>query len=173
MAEEKENKMRGIKVEKLTINIGSGSEDSVNQNAKKLLKAITGKEPSIGVSKKRLPAFKISKGQPIAAYVTVRGSEIKPLAEKLFDALQNRIKESGIRENTVSFGIHEYIDIRGVKYDPKIGMLGMNVNLSFKRAGTRVALRKRGRAHVPERHRVVGRDEIKQYLMQNFKVETQ
>jgi large subunit ribosomal protein L5 len=168
-----DNKMREIKVEKLTINIGSGSEDSVNNNAKKLLKVITGKEPSPGISKKRLPAFKISKGQAIAAYVTVRGADIKPLAEKLFDAVQNRIKDSGIRENTASFGIHEYIDIRGVKYDPKIGMLGMNVNLSFKRAGARVALRKRRRASVPERHRVVSREEIKQYLKQNFKVEAQ
>ena len=78
-----DNKMREIKVEKLTINIGSGSEDSVNNNAKKLLKVITGKEPSPGISKKRLPAFKISKGQAIAAYVTVRGADIKPLAEKL------------------------------------------------------------------------------------------
>lgn len=168
-----DNKMRAIKVDKLVINIGSGSEESVNNNAKKLLKIITGKEPSSAVSKKRLPAFKISRGQPIAAYVTVRGGGIKPLAEKLFDAVQNRIKESGIRENTASFGIHEYIDIRGVKYDPKIGMLGMNVNLSFKRAGTRVAMRKRLRAHVPDRHRIVTRDEIKEYLKQNFRVEAQ
>ncbi len=165
------NKMREIVLDKLVVNIGSGSEQSVNANAKRLLELITQRKPATSVSKKRNPAFKISKGQAIGAFVTIRGGEIKPLADRLLDAVSRRVKESGVTNNSASFGIHEYIDIRGVKYDPKIGMLGMNVNLSFKRRGTRVAIRKRAQSMVPDKHRIVTRDEVKEYLSKNYKVE--
>ncbi len=73
----------------------------------------------------------------------MRGEPAKKLVMKLFEAVDNKIKETAITNNSLSFGIPEYIDISGVKYDPKVGMLGMNVNVSFKRSGLRVALRKR------------------------------
>jgi len=113
----------------------------------------------------------VSKGQNIGAFVTVRGQAIKPLATRLIDAVDNKLKESSVADNSVSFGIHEYIDISGIKYDPKIGMLGMNVNLAFKRKGARVALRKRIRASIPKRHRIVERNIIKDYMQKEFKVE--
>lgn len=166
------NKMRDLVVEKMVINIGTGSEENVNSNAKRLLGIITnGRTPSTAVSKKRNPAFKIAKGQAIGTFVTLRGQEIKPLADKMFDAVNHTIKQSSITDNSVSFGIHEYIDIRGVKYDPKIGMLGMNVNLSFKRKGNRVSLRKRKRSDIPKKHKVITREEIKEYLKRTYKVE--
>lgn len=165
------NRMQELVVEKLVINVGTGSDQHIHANAKRLLELITGRKPSNAVSRKRNPSFKITKGQNIGTFVTVRGPEIKPLAERLFDAVDRQIKETAVTDNCVSFGIREYIDIRGVKYDPKIGMLGMNVNLAFKRKGTRVALRKRKRAAVPRRHRLVDRNDILQYLKRNYNVE--
>ncbi|MGI0134650.1 MAG: 50S ribosomal protein L5, partial [Candidatus Micrarchaeaceae archaeon] len=110
------------------------------------------------------------KGQKIGAFVTMRGDSTKELTKKLFDAIGNKINERAVTENGLSFGIHEYIDISGVKYDPKIGMLGMNVNLSFMRNGVRVGLRKRKSSHVPAKHRVVTRDEVKEYIKREFDV---
>ncbi len=169
MAEE--NRMRELVLDKLVINIGTGSDDNAQAHAKRLLEIITNRKPADAVSKKRNPAFKVSKGQKIGAFVTVRGQGIKPLATRLIDAVDNRLKETAVADNSVSFGIREYIDISGVKYDPKIGMLGMNVNLAFKRRGSRVALRKRMRATVPKKHRIVERDTIKGYMKKEFKVE--
>jgi large subunit ribosomal protein L5 len=168
---QKHNRMREPILDKLVINIGSGGEEKTFNNAKSLLELITKRQPAPTYSKKRNPAFKISKGQKIGAFVTVRGSEIEPLAKRLLDSVDNKLRESAVTNNSLSFGIREYIDISGVKYDPKIGMLGMNVNLSFKRKGERVALRKRKTAEIPDRHRIVTRDEIREYVKNRFKVE--
>lgn len=169
MAEE--NKMRELVLDKLVINIGTGSDENAQAHAKRLLEIITSRKPADAISKKRNPAFKVSKGQKIGAFVTVRGQGIKPLATRLIDAVDSKLKETAVADNSVSFGIHEYIDISGVKYDPKIGMLGMNVNLAFKRRGARVALRKRMRAGIPKKHRIVERDRIKDYMKKEFDVE--
>lgn len=168
---EQNNAMQGLVVEKLVINVGTGSDEHVHANARRLLELITSRKPSNAVSKKRNPAFKISKGQNIGTFVTIRGQGVKPMAERLFDAVDRQIKDTAVTNNSVSFGIREYIDIRGVKYDPKIGMLGMNVNLSFKRRGARVALRKRKISSIPGKHRIVQKNEIVDYLKKNFNVE--
>ncbi len=91
--------------------------------------------------------------------------------KRLLEAVDNKLKESSISANTASFGINEYIDISGVKYDPNIGMLGMNVNMSFKRKGARVALRKRKPGNIPKKHKIVTKEEIKKYLEERFKVQ--
>ncbi len=164
------NIMRDLRLNKLVINIGTGSDENLQLNAKRLIEAITGRKPANEISRTRNPSFKIAKGQKIGAFVTIRGEHAKKLAVKLFDAVDNKIKESSITSNSLSFGIAEYIDISGVKYDPKIGMLGMNVNLSFRRSGLRVALRKRRNSKVPSKHRSVSREEIIDYIKKEFNV---
>ncbi len=163
--------MKEIRIEKLVLNIGTGSEEKHSEAAKRLLELMTGRKPAEEISKRRAPAFKITKGQIIGAFVTVRGREKEDLLKRLLDAVDNKIKESGITPNSLSFGIKEYIDIRGIKYDPAIGMLGMNVNVTFKRKGMRVRERKRLSSSIPERHAIVGRDLIKNYIQKSFNVE--
>ncbi|MCL4362963.1 hypothetical protein M1439_00760 [Candidatus Marsarchaeota archaeon] len=51
-----------------------------------------------------------------------------------------------------------------MKYDPKIGMLGMNVNIAFKRKGIRTGLKKRARGEVGRMQRFVTKEEIKSYI---------
>ncbi|MGC8648808.1 MAG: 50S ribosomal protein L5 [Candidatus Micrarchaeia archaeon] len=171
MVENNENVMRDINIEKITINMGTGSDENANTNAKKLITLITNRTPVSTVSKKRNPSFKISKGQKIGAMITIRGNDTVPLVTKLLDAVDNKLKESAIRDNMVSFGIKEYIDISKVKYDPKIGMMGLNVNITFKRKGNRVELRKRKKGIIPNRHKIINREEIIKYLKDKFNVE--
>ncbi len=170
LMEQKANPMKEVRMEKLVINIGTGNDTQKQANAAKLLGIITGRKPVDEISKKRIPAFKISKGTKIGSFVTVRKGQMA-LAKRLLHAVDDRIKETSVSENSASFGIREYIDIGGVKYDPGIGMLGMNVNMSFKRKGMRVRLRKRKSSHVPDRHRAVSKEEIKGFLMKELKVE--
>ena len=167
------NKMREVKVDKLVINIGSGSNDQQTNNAKRLLEMITGAKPTYALAKKRNPTFKISKGSKIGAFVTLRGAQAAQLLPKLLAAVDNRIRPSSITNNTVNFGIKEYIDISGIKYDPSIGMLGMNVNVSFRRPGLRTELKKRASGKVSRSHRIIGREELERYLGERFKVEVQ
>ena len=166
-----DNPMRAVRINKLVLNIGTGGEEKNAEAAKRLLELMTGMKPAEELSKRRAPAFKITKGQVIGAFVTLRGQKSSDLLKRLLDAVDNRIKDSGITPNSLSFGIKEYIDIRGIKYDPAIGMLGMNVNVSFRRKGARVAARKRMASSLPARHAIIGRELIRDYVKKEFNVE--
>lgn len=160
--------MREVIINKMVINIGSGSDAAQQQSARRLLESLTGRKPANEISKKRNPSFKITKGQSIGAFVTIRGAQAKPIIKRLLDAANNSFKESAISGNSLSFGLREYIDISGMKYDPKIGMLGMNVNISFKRRGIRVIERKRNSSQIPDHHRRVSKEEILSYMQREF-----
>lgn len=165
-----ENPMAKVFMDKVIINIGTGNDDQKQEKAKMLLSIITGSKPVDEISRKRIPQFKITKGTKIGAFVTIRNNP-DALVKRLLEAVDNKLKESSISANTASFGINEYIDISGVKYDPNIGMLGMNVNMSFKRKGTRVSLRKRKPGDIPKKHKMVAKEDIKKYLEERFKVQ--
>jgi large subunit ribosomal protein L5 len=167
---EHKNPMEDIRINKVVINIGTGSDEQLQSSAKRLIEIITGRKPADELSRTRNPAFKIAKGQRIGAFVTVRGDDAKKLITRLFEAVDNKIKPRAITNNSISFGIPEYIDISGVKYDPKVGMMGMNVNVSFRRNGLRVSLRKNAQGKVHPKHRTIGREEIIDYIKKEFKV---
>ena len=40
---------------------------------------------------------------------------------------------------SVSFGLKEHIEIPGIRYDPEIGIWGMNVSVLLERPGGRVS----------------------------------
>ncbi|MEM3253432.1 MAG: hypothetical protein QXS71_03360, partial [Candidatus Micrarchaeaceae archaeon] len=143
--------------------------DQINA-AKTLLNRLTGHNAVATFSKKRRPSLKLKKGQIIGAMVTLRKDEAKEMLAKALDAENNTIKSSSIIDNSLSFGVKEYIDFAGIKYDPKIGMMGLNVNVSFSRKGKRVELRRRGRAKIAAKHATVKKEEIADYLRKNFNV---
>lgn len=162
--------MRDVRIDKIVINIGTGNDAHANENAKRLLSTLTGGKPTNAIAKNRIPTFKISKGTSIGSFVTVRGGDATELAKRLFKTVDNRIGRKAVSGNTVNFGIREYIDIPGLKYDPNIGIIGMNVNISFKRSGLRVSKRKRARGVIDRRHMLIEREEIERYLDSNFGV---
>ena len=55
----------------------------------------------------------------------------------------------------------------GIKYDPKIGILGLNVTVRLARPGFSVATRSKHKASVGKNHRI-SPDEAKAYLTKEF-----
>jgi large subunit ribosomal protein L5 len=159
-----QNAMLGIRLNKVVVNIGIGSTEDKLDNAKALLKKLTGMEATHTEARKRMPEFNIRQGQKIGAMVTLRGRQADGFLRKALEALNGTLKASSVTDNSLSFGIHEYIEFSGVKYDPKIGMLGLNVNAAFSRRGARVALRKRARSRPGAGHSTIGREELLEYL---------
>ena len=92
------------------------------------------------------------------------------MLKRSLEANGNVLSKNAIANNSVNLGVKEYIYFTGVKYDPKIGILGLNVNASFARKGKRVELRKRKSSKVGRRHREIRREEIEGYLESRFKV---
>ena len=89
----------------------------------------------------------------------------------LLQARENRIPISAFDDfGNCSFGIKEHIEIPGVRYNPEIGIFGMNVSAVLERSGYRVARRNRAPGKIGKDHRV-SRDEAMSYFKQNFSVE--
>ena len=136
MAQETENVMKEIKLEKVVLNMGLGKSGDAVEIAKKALNQISNKKVNDRPAKKAIRDWGIRKGEPIGAAVTIRGSEGKELLKKLLEAKENRVNgRSFDNMGNLSFGILEHIDIPGIKYDPKIGILGLNVTVRLVSPG--------------------------------------
>ena len=57
-----------------------------------------------------------------------------------------------------------------MKYDPEIGIFGMDISVVLRRPGNRITKRALLKRRIPKDHRV-DRDEAIQYMKDKFKVE--
>lgn len=166
-----ENPMRVIKVGKIVVNIGLGKSGEAIERGKQVLEQVTGQKPSQRRAKKSIRDFGIHKGEPIGVSVTVRGDGVTDLIEKLLAAKERKLAASSFDpRGSVSFGIKEHIEIPGTKYDPAIGILGMNVSVLLERPGYSVARRSRRAAQIGKAQ-LVSREESMKYFKEKFGVE--
>ena len=168
-----QNPMKKIRVGKVVVNIGLGKSGEAIERGKKVLEQVTGQTPTQTRAKRSVRDFGIHKGEPIGVMVTVRGEETGPLIEKLLTAREKKLQGSSFDpRGSVSFGIREHIEIPGIRYDPTIGILGMNVSVLLERPGFAVGRRNRRTSRVGSAH-LVSRDEAMQYFRDNFGVTIQ
>ncbi len=152
----KRHPMKKPRIAKVTVNIAIGQSGERLQKAARVLEELTGQKPVFRKAKKTIRAFGVRKGENIAAMVTLRDERAMVFLEKALEAVGRRVKRSSIDEHgNVGFGVEEHILIPGVRYDPEIGILGMDVVITVERPGYRITRRKRARRkRVPRRHRV-------------------
>ena len=128
MSQQTQNIMKKISLAKVVLNMGIGKSGEPIEIGKKTLAQISGKKPNAREAKKSLRDWGIRKGEPIGVSVTIRGNDATELLKKLLAPIDNQIKKRSIdNEGNISFGIKEHIDIPGVKYDTKFGILGLDV----------------------------------------------
>ena len=162
--------MREIKIEKLTLNIGAGKEQDKLEKGMKLLKMVTGITPIKTFATKRIPSWGLRPGLPIGCKITIRGEQAKELLKRLLQAKDNVLKETQFDSNgNLSFGIHEYIDIPGVKYDPQIKVMGLEACVTLGRNGFRVK-RRRIRAKKISKKHTIKKEEAIEFIQKNFGV---
>lgn len=167
-----ENKMREIRVEKLTLNIGTGKETEKLDKAIKLLKSIAGQSPVKTTAKKRIPNWGLRPGLPIGAKLTIRKSPANELISRLLQAKDNMLSESQFdNSGNVSFGIHECIDIPGVSYNPEIGVMGLEASITLERRGYRIKRRRLQKRKIARRHCITKEDAIT-FMKNKFGVKT-
>src|SRR2546428_3757945 len=101
---------------------------------------------------------------PIGTRVTLRGAPAEDFLKEALSIRNNRLPGYSFDPaGNFSFGIQDYTDFRGMKYDPEIGVFGMDVSVSLQRPGWRVARRSDKSRRIPRRHRV-SRDEGVQFM---------
>jgi large subunit ribosomal protein L5 len=156
------NVMRSIKIGKIVLNIGVGKSGEALERAKKVVQDIVGSIPSIRKSRKTIRDFGIHKDEPIGVTVTLRGVRAFEVLKRLLAAKDMRLAQTSFDERgNCSFGIKEHIDIPGIKYDPDIGIFGMDVSVISERPGFRVMRRRRVASRIGRKHRVTRNEAIK------------
>lgn len=164
------NSLRDIRVEKVVVNIGVGEAGERLSKACKVLEMVTGQKPIQTISKTVNRDLGIREGMPLGCKVTLRGEVATDFIKRALIIREMRVPEYSFdKEGNMSFGITDYTDFDGMKYDPEIGIFGMDVNVVLRRAGNRITQRMLLKRRIPKGHRVQ-RDEAIQYMKDNFSV---
>jgi large subunit ribosomal protein L5 len=160
-----------VSLAKIVLNIAPGKSGEMVERASKVLESLSGQKPSQRKAKKTVRDFGIHKGEPIAVVVTVRKDRAAAVLKSLLMAKSNVISDSSFDGlGNLAFGIKEHIDIPGVKYDPTVGIFGMDVCVSLEKQGLRVGRRRRAQTR-PGRAQRVSRDEAISFMKTAFGVE--
>ncbi|MCK4581835.1 50S ribosomal protein L5 [Candidatus Bathyarchaeota archaeon] len=150
-----ENPMKQLKIGKVVVNISVGASGEPLDNAMTILRQITGQEPCQRVAKQTIRQWGIRRSEPMACIITLRGERADAFLQRAFQAIRNRVNPRSFDKNgNFAFGIKEHIDIPGTRYDPNLGITGMDVNVTLERPGYRVSRRKRAQSKVGSAHRV-------------------
>nr|AKQ01208.1 50S ribosomal protein L5, large subunit ribosomal protein L5 [uncultured euryarchaeote Rifle_16ft_4_minimus_1523] len=155
------NPMRIPSIDKVTVHIGTGESGERLTTAEKLLETIVKQKPVRAIAKKTLPTFSIKKREPIGCKVTLRGKDASEFLKIALKIIDNKLSAGQFDENgNFSFGIEEHTDFPGMRYDPSIGIYGMDINVALKRSGHRIRTRKIAKHKIPQNHRLNKEDAI-------------
>jgi large subunit ribosomal protein L5 len=149
----KKSPMLKPQIEKVVVNISVGKSGEPLEKATKVLKELTGQTPCKRKAKQTIRDFGIRKGEPIACVVTLRKQRAIELLKKVLPVIDNKLfKNCFDRYGNFSFGIKEHIEIPDVKYEPEIGIFGMDVCVSLSRPGYRTKKKRREKAKIGSKH---------------------
>jgi large subunit ribosomal protein L5 len=149
-----ENIMRRISVGKVVVNIGVGKSGEPVERAKHGSEDLTGKIPTMTTAKKHFRDFGIHQGEPIGTMVTLRRKDATDFLKRCLEAKGNKMNISSFDDyGNISIGIREHIDIPGTKYNPDIGIFGMNVCVSLVRPGYSIS-KKKSKSKIGKGHRI-------------------
>ena len=130
-----ENRWRTVRILKVVVNTGVGESGEPRTKAERVLQMVTKQKPVATRSKATNRDFGIRQGQEIGAMVTLRGAAALNFLDRAFAARDRQFDPDSIdRAGNFSFGIADYTDFEGMKYDPEIGIRGMDVCVSMARA---------------------------------------
>ena len=155
----------------MTVNIGVGEGGERLRKAEQVLQEITHQKPILTISKTINKDWGIRKGMPIGCKVTLRGEKAIDFLKRALWTRNNKIADwSFDKEGNVSFGISDHTEFEGMKYDPNIGIFGMDICVTMERPGYRIKKRRINRKKVPHRHRMTP-EETMEFLKEELNVE--
>ena len=102
--------MKNIQIEKVTLNIGAGKEQTRLEKGIKLLKMISGREPIKTITNKRIPGWGLRPGLPIGCKVTLRKKEAEEIIKRTLDAKEFKLIEDNFDNKAVIKVNNKYVD---------------------------------------------------------------
>ncbi|HEV2519588.1 MAG TPA: 50S ribosomal protein L5 [Thermoplasmata archaeon] len=162
------NPYRRVRVIKVVVNAGVGESGEPRSKAERVLTMITHQKPVATRARSTNRDFGIRAGQEIGAKVTLRGPAAETFLDQAFEARDRQFDPLSIdRSGSFSFGIPDYTDFTGMKYDPAIGIVGIDVCVEMGRAGWRVRERRLASRPIPRALRA-NREETRAFLAERF-----
>lgn len=159
------------RIEKVVVNLNVGKSGEPLEKANKVLKEITGQTPVKKKAKKTIRDFGIREGESIAVVVTLRKQKAIDFLKKVLPVVDNKVaKKSFDIHGNFAFGLKEHIEIPGVKYDPEIGIFGMDICVTVNRPGQRIKIRRKENKTIGPKHMLTPEESIV-YVRQTLGVE--
>lgn len=155
------NVMRNLRIRKLCVNIGVGESGDRLTRAAKVLEQLTGQQPVFSKARYTVRSFGIRRYEKIACFCTVRGEKAEEILEKGLKVKEYELNRRNFSETgNFGFGINEHIDL-GIRYDPSIGIYGMNFFVVLGRAGFDIAKKKNITGSIGHSHKATKEEAIK------------
>jgi large subunit ribosomal protein L5 len=149
------------RIDKVVVNLNVGKSGAPLEKASNVLMEITGQKPIKKKAKKTIRDFGIRQGEPISCVVTLRKQHAIDFLKKILPVVENKLSRSSFdRQGNFAFGLKEHIEIAGVKYDPDVGIFGMDICVSVNRPGNRVKIRRKHKTHIGNSHLLTPDDSI-------------
>jgi large subunit ribosomal protein L5 len=171
LGSEKKKALFSPKIEKVTINIGVGEAGERLKKAETVLQSITGHKPIETLSNTTNKDWAIRKQMPIGCKVTLRGKDAHNFLKDALNTRENKMADYSFDEQgNLSFGIPDHTLFKSQKYDPNIGIFGMDISITMEKPGYRIKRRRIARRKIPHRYRVQKEETVK-FFTDTFNVE--
>ncbi len=166
----KSNTMNDIYVDKVVVNIGVGEGGAELEKSAKILELVTKKQVVKTKCKVKLPTWGIRPGLPIGCKTTLRAQDAIDFLTLTLKAKRNKLKKKSFsKEGNFSYGVHEYLDVPGIKYDPELGIRGFDICVNLRKKGYRIKLRKYSKNKIGSKH-LISKDDAINFIKEKFKV---